>query len=524
MNKTFRFFLSIFLSSLLLVPNISSAAILKLNNLNANNQFLATTTGTSSMHMRIVSLGADTHQFQWDGIPWRIDQGGTGASSFTNGSILFFNSIFSQDNQNFFWNATSKSLGIRNSTPQHALDVSGAIYSRLVNTNSSIDWNTGNVQSLILTSNQILTFNNAQAGGEYKLIIEQDNVGGRTVTWPNNVKWPGGVAPTLTTIPQNVDLISLVYTGTAFLGSYNLNYQFNNQSPGIVTIKLWGGGGAGSHGSNAMGGGAGAYVNVTGVTVSAQGYPIKIGQGGTPGNGTIAGLGGLGYANGGNGATNGTNQAGGGGGGSSAFASLYIAAGGGGGAARSGGNFTDVGPTGANGTSGGNGGNNNGGIGGGGGGGAAATNGGNAIGTSPGAGGTGATLTSGVNGDGGNGGINNAGGSSAGTSGNGMNANGSTGGTGSGGAMAGANGGIGESGAGANGGDNNGGSPGAGGGGAEGGSVGSNGGNGRVEVWYRTDGSDGISTLSTGGSVSTFGAYTVHVFTSDGTFTPVLSN
>jgi hypothetical protein len=44
-----------------------------------------------------------------------------------------------------------------------------------------------------------------------------------------------------------------------------------------------------------------------------------------------------------------------------------------------------------------------------------------------------------------------------------------------------------------------------------------------VIIRYQTDGTDGISPSSTGGTKTTSGAYTIHTFTSNGTFTVVES-
>jgi hypothetical protein len=41
----------------------------------------------------------------------------------------------------------------------------------------------------------------------FTLVLIQDNTGARTVTWPTNVKWPGGTAPTLSTGAGKVDWI-----------------------------------------------------------------------------------------------------------------------------------------------------------------------------------------------------------------------------------------------------------------------------------------------------------------------------
>lgn len=126
----------------------------------------------------------------------------------------------------FFYVSDSGSIGIGNSSPQHMLDVSGAMYSRLVNASSTtINWNSGNVQMYTLSSNQTLTFSNGQAGGNYTLILKQDGTGNRTVSWPVSVIWPNGTSPTLSTSPDSIDQFNFVYTGSEYLGSYSLHYN-----------------------------------------------------------------------------------------------------------------------------------------------------------------------------------------------------------------------------------------------------------------------------------------------------------
>ena len=65
---------------------------------------------------------------------------------------------------------------------------------------------------------------------------------------------------------------------------------------------------------------------------------------------------------------------------------------------------------------------------------------------------------------------------------------------------------------------------GGGGGGAGNGTTGGNGGSGVVIITYKTDGSNGISTSSTGGVITTNGLYTIHTFTSSGTFFAIPSD
>src|SRR3569623_892676 len=116
-------------------------------------------------------------------------------------------------------------LGIGNTSPLSALDVSGAMYSRLVTVNSSnIDWNAGNVQHLTLNSNQALTITNGHSGGVYTLILKQNSAGNKAVTWPGSVLWSNATTPTITDTPNAIDLVRFVYDGTNYLASFSPNY------------------------------------------------------------------------------------------------------------------------------------------------------------------------------------------------------------------------------------------------------------------------------------------------------------
>ena len=86
----------------------------------------------------------------------------------------------------------------------------------------SINLANGNVHNVTLTANATFTFTGATSGVacSFSLFLRQDATGSRTVTWPSSVKWPGGVAPTLSTAANKVDL--LVFTtlegGTTWYG------------------------------------------------------------------------------------------------------------------------------------------------------------------------------------------------------------------------------------------------------------------------------------------------------------------
>lgn len=109
-----------------------------------------------------------------------------------------------------------------------AIKADSQYYSDLHNNGNSgssqtINWNNGNVQKLTLTANCTITLSNPKNGGRYLLILVQDATGGRSVTWPSSVKWPGGTAPTLSGASK-VDVITLVYDGSYYRGGASLEY------------------------------------------------------------------------------------------------------------------------------------------------------------------------------------------------------------------------------------------------------------------------------------------------------------
>lgn len=87
----------------------------------------------------------------------------------------------------------------------------------------TLNWRNGNKQSCTATGNVVFTLSNPVAGATYQIEITQDGTGSRTYTWPAAVKWPGGSAPTGSGAGK-IDLITLVYDGTSYIGSSSLNY------------------------------------------------------------------------------------------------------------------------------------------------------------------------------------------------------------------------------------------------------------------------------------------------------------
>lgn len=91
-------------------------------------------------------------------------------------------------------------------------------------TSLTVNFNNGNFIQINLVSNiTSLTLSNASPG-IYIFELTQDSTGNRTVTWPASVKWPGNVPPVLSTSAGKIDIITLVYDGSNYYGTYALNY------------------------------------------------------------------------------------------------------------------------------------------------------------------------------------------------------------------------------------------------------------------------------------------------------------
>ena len=81
----------------------------------------------------------------------------------------------------------------------------------------TIDPNDSSVQSVTLDTNATFTMSNFATGQSVTLIITQDGTGSRTGTF-TSVKFPGG-APTLSTDASAIDVVTILYDGTSYLGN-----------------------------------------------------------------------------------------------------------------------------------------------------------------------------------------------------------------------------------------------------------------------------------------------------------------
>ena len=81
----------------------------------------------------------------------------------------------------------------------------------------TVDASTAPVHTVTLATNATFTISNMVAGQSIMIIITQDGTGSRTGSF-SSVKFPGG-APTLSTGAGDIDVVSVFYDGTNYLGN-----------------------------------------------------------------------------------------------------------------------------------------------------------------------------------------------------------------------------------------------------------------------------------------------------------------
>ena len=89
----------------------------------------------------------------------------------------------------------------------------------VANTSTAITLNldNGSFQVLTLTGSATITMPTATAGKSFIILLKQDATGSRTVTW-TTVKWPSGVAPTITATASKLDIFSFFADGASWYG------------------------------------------------------------------------------------------------------------------------------------------------------------------------------------------------------------------------------------------------------------------------------------------------------------------
>jgi hypothetical protein len=114
---------------------------------------------------------------------WNIFNGKYNLPSLTAGSVLFSNgTTIAQDNANFFWDNSTKRLGIGTASPQYKLDVSGTFHTTGQNTLGDLSF-TGSTNKVVTATSAGLLVNDdiVTNFAKYGDILTQPNFAGRTL-------------------------------------------------------------------------------------------------------------------------------------------------------------------------------------------------------------------------------------------------------------------------------------------------------------------------------------------------------
>lgn len=112
---------------------------------------------------------------------------------------------------------------------QSNLEVAGQVFSPVNSKGSSgtgtvtFNWNDANIQSVTLTGSCTFAFSNPQSGASYQIVITQNATGGFTITWPT-IHWANKTIPSLTGTANSVDIVTLTYDGSKYLGVISKNH------------------------------------------------------------------------------------------------------------------------------------------------------------------------------------------------------------------------------------------------------------------------------------------------------------
>jgi hypothetical protein len=107
------------------------------------------------------------------------------------------------------------------------LDASGklpalSVLNQILTDGTTINWDmTGGLFATVtLGGNRTMAAPSNLKIGSAILLVRQDAVGGRTLTWNAAFKWPGGVAPALSSAANATDVFSFIVDGTNLYGTY----------------------------------------------------------------------------------------------------------------------------------------------------------------------------------------------------------------------------------------------------------------------------------------------------------------
>lgn len=93
---------------------------------------------------------------------------------------------------------------------------------------TTIEWDAPNNQVAVVTLGGDRILDNANGtvdGATYILRVQQDDTGSRLLTYGTDYKFPGGIAPTLTTAANSVDILTFTSNSTFMFGVMQADFK-----------------------------------------------------------------------------------------------------------------------------------------------------------------------------------------------------------------------------------------------------------------------------------------------------------
>lgn len=233
--------ISVLLVSAVFIPvAFAHGAINTLNSLSNNNQFLVATGTDSNLSLKITSSSPSTNFFQpiWSGV-LQPARGGTGASAFATGSVLFFQGgkISESMSTPFFWDNSNFRLGIGTSSPSVRLEIVDASndgllkLSRGVGTSTLFKVSSGGVFTLQNQGSDVLIVNSGNLSIGTTTSTSKLTVAGTIESLSGGFKFPDGTI-------QTTAASTSTFAGSGFGGDGSDGAL--NISSGVTTLDLGG--------------------------------------------------------------------------------------------------------------------------------------------------------------------------------------------------------------------------------------------------------------------------------------------
>jgi hypothetical protein len=154
--------------------------------------------------------------------PLAAGSGGTGLSSLGTGVATFLGTPTSDNLRAALTNTTGTGPNVFSNNPTITDYTESTVVIGNSGVSQTISLTNGTVQTCTLTGNCTFTMPSATSGKSFTLLLNT-GAGSFTASF-TGVKWPGNVAPIITTTASRMDIISFISNGTSWFATIAQNY------------------------------------------------------------------------------------------------------------------------------------------------------------------------------------------------------------------------------------------------------------------------------------------------------------